>query len=619
MVTFKPKHIRADSRKMPVLQDFEDKLSSGLAFHRDGHYQEAKKSYEEILAIIPDHPDALHLLGLIAYHCAQYGDAIQLISRAIANHPSRCSYYNSLGLVWFALQEPLKAIENYKKALQLDPSYADACYNLANTLKGQGNFDAAAEYYHETLGLKADFPEAHLSLGKTLADSGKWAAAADHYRQAIKIRPDYGEAYNNLGNVLKHQGCVDEAIGAYRHAIHLNAEYVGARNNLASALRLKGKYNEAVEILKQAIRFAPASAETFCNLGNCFKDQLQLTAAAEYYQKAIGLNPHLVEAHFNCAVVHLLSGKFKAGWKEYEWRLQRPAWNAFRDYQRALPRWNGQQISGKRIIVVSEQGFGDTLQFVRYLPALKSCGGKVTLAAQKQLMGLLRNIPGIDYLIPSGVEDNFSRRYDYYVPLLSLPGIFNTTLETIPGNVPYLYSDPIKNRLWHSQMKGPGINVGLVWAGRTSHTNDHNRSIDPILFRALGRIEGIRLFGLQKGRAAEQPTGFTTNSQFINLGDKFEDFSDTAGAIDNLDLIISVDTAVAHLAGAMGKPVWLLLPFVPDWRWLLDRTDSPWYPTTRIFRQTQSGDWQTVLEKVETQLQKHVQPAASDPPGKNNC
>jgi len=602
MVPFKPKHNCADSRDMPYPHGLEKKLSTGLAFHRRGHYQEAKKLYEEILNSIPDHPDALHLLGLVAYQSARYDDALQLITRAVANGPTHSGYFNSLGLVWFALGDPRKAIENYKKALQLDPDSADACYNLANTLKGRGYFDAAAEYYREALRLEADFPEAHLSLGKTLADSGKYAAATDHYRQAINIRPGYAEAYNNLGNALRHQGCVDAAIEAYRHAMHLKAEYVGAHNNLASALRLTGKYNEAVEILKQAISFDPASAESFCNLGNCFKDQRQLNVAAEHYQKAIGLNPNLVEAHFNCAMVYLLSGEFKAGWKEYEWRLQRRAWKAFRDYQRTLPRWYGQHLSGKRIIVVSEQGFGDTLQFVRYLPALKSGGAEVTLATQKQLMGLLRNFPGIDHLILSGADDNFGRRYDYYVPLLSLPGIFNTTLETIPNNVPYLNSDPIKTRLWHSQIMGPGISVGLVWAGRPSHTNDHNRSIDPAHFKAFEQIEGIRPFGLQKNRA----TRHAADIKFINLGDQFEDFADTAAAVANLDLIISVDTAVAHLAGAMGKPVWLLLPFVPDWRWLLDREDSPWYPTIRIFRQHRAGDWQAVVQNVVEQLQEFV-------------
>ena len=419
------------------------------------------------------------------------------------------------------------------------------------------------------------------------------------------------KAHNNLGNVLRDQGCIDAAIEKYRIAIDLNPEYVGALNNLGNALRFKGLFKEAVHVLGQAININPASAASFCHLGNCFKAQLQLTAAAEHYQKAINLKPDLVEAHFNAAVVHLLSGRFKAGWNEYEWRLQRPEWNEAWAFRNILPRWNGQPLAGRSILVIPEQGFGDTLQFIRYLPDLRACGGKVTLETQEELMDLFRNLSGPDCLAEHRRDGRPDREYDFYVPLLSLPKIFNTTLDTIPNKVPYLFADPAKINSWQPEFKGPALKVGLVWAGRRTHSNNHNRSIQLVYFKDLAQIEGIQLYGLQKGRITQQSTGPVANFNIIHLGERFENFADTAGAIANLDLIISVDTAVVHLAGAMGKPVWLLLPFVPDWRWLLDRQDSPWYPTIRIFRQHRYGDWQTALQKVATCLQNLVAETAS--------
>ncbi len=598
------KHTCSDFHKMHTRQQTENKLSVGLHLHREGLYQEAKHSYEEALNTMPDHPEALHLLGIIAYQRAENTEAIRLITKAIANNPANPSYYNNLGLAFLALNQSQQAKKNFCKALQLDPDYADAYNNLGNALKSQGHLDAAIDNYRKALQLMHDFPEAHLNLGKSLSDSGQQVAAMSHYQQAIKLNPGYAEAYNNLGNVLRDQGCIDDAIEKYRVAISLKPDYVGALNNLGNALRFKGRFDEAIDQFEQALEIKPASAETFCNLGNCFKGILQLTAATEQYQKAIDLKPDFVEAHFNKAVVHLLSGQFKAGWDEYEWRLQRPAWKATRAYRNNLPRWYGQSLAGQRILVISEQGFGDTLQFVRYLPFLKAGGGSVTLKTPKQLIGLFRDFPGLDRVTEHLLTSSPGRGHDFYVPLLSLPKIFDTTLETIPGQVPYLFSDPIKAQYWQPQIEGPAFKVGVVWAGSPAHSNDHNRSITPAHFAGCAQIPGVKLYGLQKVKAAHQSPFPTAKSGIINLGDRFEDFSDTAGAIENLDLIISVDTAIAHLAGAMGKPVWLLLPLVPDWRWLLHREDSPWYPTIRIFRQVRYGDWQTVLQRVVSQLEE---------------
>jgi hypothetical protein len=340
-------------------------------------------------------------------------------------------------------------------------------------------------------------------------------------------------------------------------------------------------------------------------MAKLYQDMGANQKAIFWFQKALQIKPDYAEAHFNLATVYLLTENFKEGWQGYEWRFRRREWKRTYPHRYSKPRWNGESFAGKRLFVHSEQGLGDILQFVRYLPMVKARGGTVIFETRKPLMGLFKNIPGIDKLIVFSTDGQPATEFDLVVPLASLPGIFETTLENMPAKVPYIFADREKSTRWRARLTADGVKVGLVWAGTDT---DPRRACHLKWLRTLSDIPGVDLYGLQKGIAAEQieVEGLPQGMRMINLGQEFEDFTDTAAVVDNLDLVVSIDTSVAHLAGAMGKPVWLMLPYSADWRWFLNRDESPWYPTMQLFRQPGPGDWQSVGTQIGIELRRYA-------------
>jgi Tfp pilus assembly protein PilF len=441
-------------------------------------------------------------------------------------------------------------------------------------------------------------------LATILHEQNRIAEAIENYIKAIHLKPDFTEAYYNLANILRAQNRTDEAIDNYKQAIRLKPELIKAYNALGEILNERNCYAETIELLKQAIQFNPDNSEVYNNMAATLMMQGHYSQALKNFKHSIKLTPGYAKTHANMGLLLLLTGQFIDGWKEYQWRLD-PEVNVIQgDFDQ--PRWDGSSFAGKRLLVNHEQGFGDTLQFIRYLPMVKDRGGTVIFRERKSVLALLGQFPGIDEFSEVTTDAPPKINFDYHVSLLSLPGIFATTLETIPAEVPYLYADPAKAEYWRKKLCGTEFKVGIVWAGTAKHKNDHNRSCKLEDFAVLARIDGVRLYGLQKGKIATEVENLSEDIDITNLGEEFEDFADTAAAIENLDLIISVDTAVAHLAGAMGKPVWILLPFTPDWRWMLERQDSPWYPTAKLFRQEIHGDWDEVLNRVATKLRSLV-------------
>ncbi|UCD82320.1 MAG: tetratricopeptide repeat protein [Desulfobacterales bacterium] len=577
---------------------FQDLTREGL--------HKPRRSSNQTQPPAPDHPDALHRSGIIAFQAGDHTTALDRISRAIAQNPSAPSYHNNLGLVLESSGKQTEAVRAYRMALKLHPYYADAYNNLGNVLRQQERMDQAIANFKAALRIAPDFPEAHFNLALSYRDKGLLEAAMEHYRQAIRLKPNYDKAYNSLGNALKQLGRLDEAVENYRRALRHNPESVGVLNNLAIALRAKGRIQDAAECMIRAIQLKPGWAESYCNLGNLLKDQNRFDAALKQYHRAIRLKPDFVEAYFNRAITHLLLENFEEGWKEYEWRLQKPEWKKIHALHTHLIRWEGQNFHDRRLLVYDEQGFGDALQFVRYLPLVKARGGTVVFQTRKPLMALFKFLAGVDELEERTPDAASSNSSDFYVPLASLPGIFNTRLETIPADIPYLQADIAKVKHWPNRLADQGHHVGIVWAGTDT---DPNRTCPFRHFLPLSGIAGVNLYGLQQAAPAVIISGSTGSHdvQIPNFGPEFEDFSDTAALIANLDLVISIDTSVAHLAGALGKPVWVLLPHNADWRWLLDREDSPWYPTMRLFRQKTRGDWSEVFDRVAQNLQQKME------------
>ena len=327
------------------------------------------------------------------------------------------------------------------------------------------------------------------------------------------------------------------------------------------------------------------------------KGQGKLDGAAACCRRALELKPDFAEAHLQQSLLSLVTGDFQRGWTEYEWRWKDKQWQR-RNFSQ--PLWDGQRLEGKTILLHAEQGLGDTIHFVRYVPQVKQRGGTVIVECPKPLLSLLTSGAGIDRLVGRGEE---LPPFDLQAPLLSLPGIFRTSLETIPADVPYLFADPGLVEHWRRELGSiAGFKIGIAWHGSPKHPNDRNRSIPLASFEPLARCSRVRLLSLQKGTGAEQLQDLAGRIPVADVGSRLDDFRDTAAVLVNLDLVIACDTAVAHLAGALGVPVWVALPFTADWRWLLDRSDSPWYPTMRLFRQRQPGDWPGVFEDIKAEL-----------------
>ncbi|UCF92982.1 MAG: tetratricopeptide repeat protein [Desulfobacterales bacterium] len=580
--------------------DIAATLRKAVHHHTAGRWEEAARIYGQILEIAPDHSDALHLLGVIQHRRGDHAAAQDLIRQAIRNDPAVPIYHVSLGDLFQSSGDFTDAIRCYHRALRLAPHSLEALCNLGNALREQGHPRQAIACYRKCLTLNPCLAEVYNNLGMALHTLRDYERASANFKEAVRLRPDFADAYNNLGTVCRDQSNLDEALRHYQQALALSPENASINHNLGIIYQLRQDFDRARACYQKAIGSQAGLAETHNNLGKLYHDRNQFAQALCHYEKAVQIAPGHADAHFNRALTLLLTGRFKEGWQEYEWRFQRAGWKKIYPHRLQKPRWDGGKFSGRKLFVHSEQGFGDTIQFVRYLPRVKSLGGHVTLEVRHELYDLLQGFPGVDKLVPMSFDTLPREAYDCYIPLMSLPGIFGTDIETIPAPVPYIHALPAKIDFWRRRMGGAGLKIGVVWAAKDTYA--HNKTCPPKELGPLFRIRRVEFCGLQKGSAAGQIKKSAVEVQ--NLGEEFATFADTAAAIECLDLVVSVDTAVAHLAGAMGKPVWILLPHSPDWRWLVDREDSPWYPTMRLFRQPRPGDWQAVVRTVKAQLRR---------------
>ena len=583
------------------MAELAETLEIAVQHHQAGRLRHAEHLYHLILQSDPNNPTALHLLGVIAHQEAKHDVAIDVIGKAIKHNPQIPQFHNTLGLVFQALGKFEEAIIAYKRAVSIKPDYAEAYNNLGLALSAQSRFAEAIANYERAKRFGSECPEPYYNLANALQQQGQCAEAIEDYKQAICLRPNFAEAYSNLGTALKDCGQLAEAVKNYKHALQLKPDCAEIHHNMGIAQREQGKSAEAIENYKQAIHLKPDYAEAYNNLGGALKDCGHCAEAIVNYERAIQLKPDYAEAQWNQSLALLLSGRIAEGWKEYQQRYDRLNTLTY-PYHYQEPLWDGSSFVGKRLFVRYQQGLGDNIQFVRYLPMVKARGGTVIYETKKPLLGLLQDFSEIDELVEASPDGKPAVGFDFYVSLMDLPRIFGTTLETIPAEVPYIHADPSKVKYWQSRLSGPDLKVGIVWAGKPTHRNDLNRSCPLEHFAVLAGIEGVRLYGLQKGKAAAQVEELAGKMTITNLGAEFKDFADSAAAIENLDLVISVDTAVRHLAGAMGKPVWALLPFAPEWRWMLNRQDSPWYPTMRLFRQKKWGQWIPVFQRIAEEL-----------------
>ncbi len=537
--------------------------------HQAGRLDEAERAYRAVLQEDPLHVDALHLLGLVAQQRGRSAEAIDLIARALQQRPNFAEAHYNLGLVHRECGQLEAALACFERAVALRPRYAEAWYNLGNTLKDLGRLDEAVAAY----------------------------------RRALRVRPQFGKALNNLANTLREQGRLEEAVSAFRQAIECEPSYAKAYHNLGLTLRALGRFEEALEVFDRAVALDAAFAEAHNARGTTLQAMGRFDEALEAYERALVCDPQLADAHFNRACAWLRRGDYERGWAEYEWRFKCKPFAA-----PPLPgsAWDGSPQPGHTLLVYSEQGLGDTLQFVRYLPMVRERVGRVMLACQPALVPLLRanrvcgHVAALGEAVPA---------FDLRAPLLSLPYMFGTTLENIPAPKRYLAADAALASRWRERLSGQvGLRVGICWQGNKAQAFDRLRSFALRELAPVAAIAGVRLVSLQKGDGCEQLASVLGRWNILDLGPDFDTtagpFMDTAAVIEQLDLVISCDTAVAHLAGALGARVWLALAWSADYRWMLGRDDSPWYPTMRLYRQTRPDCWQDVFERMAADVQQ---------------
>jgi len=553
--------------------DAQQQLERARALHQQGMLAEAGTMYRKILRRKPNSFEVLHLAGVLALQTGRPAEGVELIGKALRFGAGSAAVHCDLGAGLRALQRPAEALENYDRAIALQPDHAEAHYHRAGVL----------------------------------AQLRRHAEAVASYDQAIALKPDYAEAYSNRGIVLAYLQRQADALASFDRAIALRPGYARAHYNRAKALAELQQNEAALASYDRAVALRGDDAEAWCNRGVVLASLQRNEAAVESFDRAIVLRPDYAAAHWNQGLCWLALGRLDRGWKLFEWRKKLPVPLG----NRTLPQpvWLGQEsIAGKTLFIHWEQGFGDTLQFCRYAGLVRALGAQVVMSVQDPLLRLVGTL-GAGVNVIGG--DAQPEAFDYHCPMMSLPLALGTTLETIPGPTRYLTADPAAVAVWRRRMAAfSGLRVGLCWAGNALRPNpsarllDRRRSIALAQLAPLAGVAGVQFVSLQKGDAAAQGSATDAGISLHDWTGELDDFADTAALIEALDLVITVDTSVAHVAGALGKPVWILNRFDGCWRWLLYRDDSPWYPTARLFRQTERGDWQRVFRRIVDEVRK---------------
>lgn len=592
------------------------------------------------LGISPAQPTVLRHRALALQSLGRLEDALNCYDKAIALDPGDVETMQKRGQLLLALNrgaEARKAFETIAAAL---PGRADSHYNLATVLLRLGRAEEALPCFDKAIAIAPDEPNIRINRGTALLTLNRPAEALQDFETALTQVPECAEAYANKGEALRRLKRHDEALAAYDRAVQLapddaenrynrgivrydlgrkeqaledfdaaiarNPRMGAAYNNRGNALIDLDRLDEALASLDRAIALGPQNAEAFTNRGNVLRALNRHKEALLSYDRAIAANPDYAEAYANKSVALLHQGLYAEGWKLYEWRWKcdqphRPILNfspqTVRQFRQA--QWQGEPLNGRTLLIHAEQGLGDILQFCRYIPQVYAKGGHIVVEAPQALLPLLNTLKGQYVFIGTGETPP---DFDLHCPIMSLPLAFATTLETVPDEVPYLFVDPAKRQEWQKRL-GPktGSRIGVAWSGNPKHTDDRHRSIALSQLSPLFELP-FEFHAIQKDLRPADAEVLARIPNLRHYGDDLRDFSDTAALIDEMDLVISVDTSAAHLAGALGKPLWLLLTWVSEWRWLIDCTDTPWYPTAELFRQPKRDDWAGVAAILTERL-----------------
>jgi Flp pilus assembly protein TadD len=592
------------------MEDFHALMQTGIQRFENDALAGAESLFRSALEIRPKSDDALQLLGLTLFRQGNALDGEQLIRLAIRLNPQNIRARNNLASMLKDLGRLQESSAEFQQLYVLAPEDSGVCANLATVLNELGQYQDALRFSVEAISKAPQWGHTHLVHGLVLKNTGDLQGAQESVQQALKLEPGNPEFNSNLSSIFLEQEEYEEAERAARASLAVEPDRADAHHNLGIALARQYAEVEAIRHLNRAIELAPRNAKAYCDLATSICDQGRLDEALELYKQAQTINPTLGIARFGLAILQLTKGDFANGWINYEARKVTPELHAS-THEPLAPNWNGESLQGKRLLVCSEQGLGDILQFVRFVPRLLEMGAYISLEAPPELSGLLKDTQWPVELITMAEAEH--ENFDFECSLLSIPKVLKITVEDLPGAIAYLKSNPDKLAYWQEKLgERHRPRIGLCWAGSATHKNDHNRSIEAELFSRLCVAIDADFISLQRDPYENELQDFSSQGiQLINWTDEFFNLAETAALVDCLDLVISVDTVIAHLAGGLGKTTWTLIPYVPDWRWLERREDSPWYPGMRLFRQASLGNWESVITQVRTELAGFINSANS--------
>jgi tetratricopeptide (TPR) repeat protein len=574
----------------------------GINLAQTGQWQEAEACFREAVRLRPNYPDALNNLGNVLYFAKKLDEAVECYKEVVRLAPDHAGAFSNLAEVVRQQGQLEEALAYAERAVQLRPDFAQARTHLGLALSANERYEEALPHFEEALRLQPNLADAHHGLGYAQLQLRRVDEAIASIQTALRFKPDLAEAHSNLGAALLRQGKLDDALACFREALRLKPTFIEPYLHRAHTLWQKGQFAEAEEAAREALRLEPDSAAAHNVLGVVHMKAGNPTAAVADFRRALEEEPDFAQAHFNLGLAYLLQGDYAHGWSEYDWR-----WRCRDFVTKPIDEkhgWDGSPLDGRTILLHAEQGLGDALQFIRFAPQVKQQGATVIVACPAGLIPLLSRCAGIDQLVD---YRQLTVKFDVETPLLSVPGKVGATLETIPAKVPYLFGDSEREEHWRQELsRRPGFKIGIAWQGNRDHPEDRFRSVALSRFAPLAR-EGVQLISLQMGAGREQIDEVAGQFSVLELAPSQEGswtFLDDAAVMKSLDLVVAVDTAVAHLAGGLGVPVWVALAYAPDWRWLLHREDSPWYSTMRLFRQTRFNEWDDVFESMSRELTK---------------
>ncbi|MBF0421935.1 MAG: tetratricopeptide repeat protein [Magnetococcales bacterium] len=602
-------------------------FETGVQWHHQGRLEDAVRCYQQVLQRQPDHAEALNNYGMILQDQNLLQQSEAMFRRALAIRPRFVECMNNLASVLKQQGRHAAALELLLQAVEIQPDYLEALFNGGCLLMSTGHWQQACNLLAQARQIKPDHGMILLALGIANQQQGHWDLAMECLREGVRLYPDDPQMLQSLGQATLNAGRLEEAIAYFDRAIQRHPAFPEAWNGLGIAWDGRGDGSRAWECFRQALRFRPDSPEILNNCGNILQKQFRPEEARSYYNealrlqpdyvdawcnlggclhqlgelqealaalaKALTLKPDLPSAHYNESLIRLLLGEFSKGWEKLEWR-----WRS-RDvapHPHGQPLWDGSPAPDQTLLVHCEQGMGDSIQFIRYVPLIKPLVRQLVLLCPAALESLFGDLQGVDLLTSAPQR---LPRCDLQVPLMSLPRLFRTDIRTIPRTVPYLHSDPhLAARFNHRLGPAGRLKVGFAWKGNPRQKNDGNRSMDLSTLVPILEMAEITLISLQKDCTPDEREILARYPGCLDLSDELADFSVTAALISQLDLVVSVDTSVIHLVGSLGRPGWVMLAAVPDWRWLLECEDSPWYPSLRLLRQKQAKQWAPVVNQV---------------------